>query len=1113
MHAFEALSRGLSLPPLQAQTGGREGTVSNPEQQRALEQLRLVLGPDSQVHMDGTEGTLRYLHGDLMKLVESDVDFASARAANDSAGMSTATLKALGRVMNIGRPDKEFVARAASKDELGMTHVKLDQQWDGIPVYGAQVAIHFNERNEPVQVNGVYAPRPAILPSASSSITPEEAVALAMDKVGARAPGLMEPEVRKVVYWYPHQAPPVVTYQVDLTPSVSEAWHVFVSTDGTVVQVISAVYSGAEVGSSKDLRGNVKNVNCWKDGSTYYSCDTTLPMYDAALSQPVTLKSIYGAISLQDVAQENIDQALQNGTITWAKTTDKNNWDPTAVSMINDLATIYNYYRTVHNQESIDNAGGSLISYVHAKFSDGGGGLSSDNAFYSSTIKAFVFGDGDTAFINLPAALDVTAHEFTHGVSDHLAGLVYENQSGALSEHLSDFIGCMVDRSNWTVGDGIIRDPAYVALRDLSDPQNPSVMDRLPKTMAEYKNMPTTQDHGGVHVNCGILNYASFLLTGGAQGIGREKAEKIVYRSLKQGYLTSNSQFVDYRRALVESAKDLYGDQAEASAIRQAFDAVGITEGATTPPPTPGTPTSGSELALFQKAEYDPFWGIYLGDSLNVLDAANNFTLVTQDYVSESRSAVSGDGAWALYVGADNNLYWTDGMTRKQWTDTGEVRTIAMTKDHRVIAFTTTDYDNTIALLDTKTGELSSVILSVPTDAEGVYSPLEYADVLTFNFSGDLLVFDALAGGGSGSSAYTCWGTYAVRVKDLAILPVFPASPTLQVGNPLLANTLGYVFVADFILVQGGTTNIGSVSVDLLHAEMGVLGAGLSEFAQPSFRGDDSKIIYRLRSGSIWYLNEATLAPDKLSLVGGSVRSLLPSSGSLAYPVGFRAGTYTPAAAKCDILGAGNPPNRALDFGSVPVNSSVLRTIVITNAGNADLNLLQIQLEGTDSASFAHDGINRVLPPGGALTVNIRLQAKHEGDLSAALRVKTSVPGEADLVVTLAGNGLAATLDTDHDGMPDWQEVIVGTDPSNPDSVLKMLPPKQAEPPGSGFVIEWQSVAGKYYSLSRATNLAATPGFSLVQSNIAGLAGTTRYTDTNPPAGGRAFYRIGAQVP
>ena len=56
------------------------------------------------------------------------------------------------------------------------------------------------------------------------------------------------------------------------------------------------------------------------------------------------------------------------------------------------------------------------------------------------------------------------AHEFTHGVTEHEAGLLYQDEPGALNESISDVFGILVkqykrkqraDQSNWIIGEGL----------------------------------------------------------------------------------------------------------------------------------------------------------------------------------------------------------------------------------------------------------------------------------------------------------------------------------------------------------------------------------------------------------------------------------------------------------------------------------------------------------------------------------------------------------------------------------------------------------------------------------------------------------------------------------
>src|SRR5205085_6398812 len=92
-----------------------------------------------------------------------------------------------------------------------------------------------------------------------------------------------------------------------------------------------------------------------------------------------------------------------------------------------------------------------------------------------------VYGDGDgRTYTFLAGALDVVAHEMTHGVIDYSSGLVYQDEPGALNEAFSDIMGASVEFYYQTVGTGreqadwqiaedvVLRSPGY--LRSLNNP-------------------------------------------------------------------------------------------------------------------------------------------------------------------------------------------------------------------------------------------------------------------------------------------------------------------------------------------------------------------------------------------------------------------------------------------------------------------------------------------------------------------------------------------------------------------------------------------------------------------------------------------------------------------
>jgi len=109
----------------------------------------------------------------------------------------------------------------------------------------------------------------------------------------------------------------------------------------------------------------------------------------------------------------------------------------------------------------------------------------------------------------------------------------------------------------------------------------------------------------------------------------------------------------------------------------------------------------------------------------------------------------------------------------------------------------------------------------------------------------------------------------------------------------------------------------------------------------------------------------------------------------------------------------------------------------------------------------------------------------------------------------LPADGSADFIDSDGDGLNNWQEWLAGTDPTNSQSVLQML--LLSPGGGSGGTLTWQSVAGKKYFVQRANNLATQPAFTTIMDNITGQAGTTSFTDTTATNGISFFYRVGVQ--
>jgi hypothetical protein len=104
----------------------------------------------------------------------------------------------------------------------------------------------------------------------------------------------------------------------------------------------------------------------------------------------------------------------------------------------------------------------------------------------------------------------------------------------------------------------------------------------------------------------------------------------------------------------------------------------------------------------------------------------------------------------------------------------------------------------------------------------------------------------------------------------------------------------------------------------------------------------------------------------------------------------------------------------------------------------------------------------------------------------------------------LPTDGSADYLDSDADGLNNWQEWRCGTDPTNSLSALRLV---SAIPVSTNVTVIWQSVGGVNYSLERSTNLGSA--FIPIASGLLGQSGTTEYTDTNTASIAPVFYGVG----
>jgi len=256
------------------------------------------------------------------------------------------------------------------------------------------------------------------------------------------------------------------------------------------------------------------------------------------------------------------------------------NGDVAADEAWNYLGVTHDFFRQIYKRNSLDNHGLKLAGTVHY-------GEKYQNAFWNG--QQMVFGDGDGEIFNrFTIAIDVVAHELSHGVTETEAGLIYFEQAGALNESMSDVFGSLVkqfslkqtaDKADWIIGEGLLAKGINgKGLRSMSHPgtvyDDPMLgKDPQPGHMKDY--IKTREDNGGVHLNSGIPNRAFYLAAKALGGYAWERAGQAWYDTLCDKDLHQDADFKAFAQLTVQHGKKRF-DTSVASAIEQAWKEVGV---------------------------------------------------------------------------------------------------------------------------------------------------------------------------------------------------------------------------------------------------------------------------------------------------------------------------------------------------------------------------------------------------------------------------------------------------------------------------------------------------------------------------------------------------------
>ncbi|MEO9805519.1 MAG: M4 family metallopeptidase [Reichenbachiella sp.] len=495
---------------------------------------------------------------------------------------------------------EEMRALKTEDDQLGYRHEKFEHFYKGFKVEGSTYTIH-SKNGVATHMTGNYATvaEVDVNPSLSSdraldfakSATNATSFAWEGNASGREGETFEKPEgelviVQKTANGYKSR----LAYKFHILgdkPFVNA--YVYVDAQsGEVVRYNSVIKHADAIGSAATRYSGTQSIHTDSNSGSYrlrdYSRGNGVLTYDAT-----TATSANQVTGVPNGSSEYTDND-NNWTSGEYNNADKDN---AALDAHFAAEATYDFFMSNYGRNSYDGNGAAITSYVNTDIEAVYGYPAgyNDNAFWTGYVM--VYGKGNT--LDPLTTVDITAHEIGHAFCTGTADLVYEKESGAMNEGLSDIWGACVEyyvnqtyglnKDVWNLGTEIGQ-----TFRSMSNPKAYGDPDTYGGTnwVSQNCNPSSQNDYCGVHTNSGVTNHWFYVLAVGetstndnndaysVTGIGVDDAAAIAWRT-ESIYLNTTSDYADFRTYSIQSAVELFGSgSAQEIAVTNSWYAVGV---------------------------------------------------------------------------------------------------------------------------------------------------------------------------------------------------------------------------------------------------------------------------------------------------------------------------------------------------------------------------------------------------------------------------------------------------------------------------------------------------------------------------------------------------------
>ena len=575
--------------------------------------------------------------------------------------------------------NSDFIVTKETVDQFGMHHLTLQQIYQSVPVLHHQLKIHTDVNGSLSAVSNNYFSGISI--SITPAISDPQALDIARMDIGNSNAGYKAVEL--IIYIDKNE--PRLAYQLDLAASMAKAkTYIIDANSGEILKTFSLIHEQATYGTGVNLLGeSVDSLNIyfgsgngWDDVQDFI--DNVNANWDYQDYTPVT--GNYNLVDESDTTQGRIFTLTASNSAFFEidfvlSATDTFTSDIDTLSHFSGVSAhdyhrkTVDYYYSRHGRVGWLSPGYRVIALVDYGPNDQ---ISQFNAFYSGFYGSVNYGIGGGNTRPFCAAIDVCAHELTHGVTSYSSGLIYENMPGALNESMSDVFGYLVEAEYQNGGDWLMGEDLYLTggfIRDMQHPPNGGDPDHMAN--ASFSDDPSSSnDYGGVHSNSGLPNKVFYLLVEGDMHYGievppfdliidlsRAIAANIWYIWNTQ-YLTATDDFYTGREKMLQVCGSLYpGNQDYYASIQKAWGAVGVQPAAFVTLSEHYLVPGSGEITIQSTFQYSYTGFDVVAEIVSLTDLSVDTTTLFDDGAHDDSLAADNIWGGSWLVGSEEDIY------------------------------------------------------------------------------------------------------------------------------------------------------------------------------------------------------------------------------------------------------------------------------------------------------------------------------------------------------------------------------------------------------------------------------------------------------------------------